>query len=221
MPAASTLALHSIRSRIVHAAKAAGREPGSVTLVAVSKTFSAPDILPVLAENQIDFGENRVQEAKGKWPELVTHYPATKLHLIGPLQTNKVADAIKLFDAIHSLDRPSLALALGKVLAKADKPIELFIQVNTGDEAQKAGVHLQEADGFIDACREAYKLAPVGLMCIPPVAEAPERHFEILARLAEKHGLKKLSMGMSADFEAAIAHGATHVRVGSSIFGAR
>lgn len=221
MTATPATALHSIRQRVAAATAQAGRDPATVTLIAVSKTFDAPSIQPVLAEQQIDFGENRVQEAKAKWPALVKDFPETRLHLIGPLQTNKVDEAVRLFNAIHSLDRPSLAAALAKSLAKQGKPVELFIQVNTGDEAQKAGVSLTEADKFIEACRNTYKLAPVGLMCIPPVTDAAERHFELLARLAEKHSLSKLSMGMSADFEAAIACGATHVRVGSSIFGTR
>ena len=221
MAAPSVLAFRSIRDRISAAAIRAGRDPHGITLVAVSKTFNGDDILPILAEGQINFGENRVQEAKVKWPDLVVQYPRSRLHLIGPLQTNKVADAVQLFDAIHSLDRPSLAVALAKALGKQPKAIDLFIQVNTGDEAQKAGVSLADADRFIEDCRTIHGLKPVGLMCIPPVNEPPERHFSLLRGIAERHGLAQLSMGMSADFEAAIENGATHVRIGSSIFGAR
>lgn len=221
MPSASVQSLAAIRDRIASAALKSGRKPEHVTLIAVSKTFEADAVKPVLEAGQSNFGENRVQEAKAKWPALQKLFPATRLHLIGPLQTNKAAEAIKLFDSIHSLDRTSLAQALAREISKQGRRPELFIQINTGDEAQKAGAGLAEGDRFIDSCREQHRLEPVGLMCIPPVNEAPEKHFSLLARMAEKHGLRLLSMGMSADFEAAIACGATHVRVGSSIFGAR
>ncbi len=210
-----------IRDRIANAANLVGRLPSDITLVAVSKTFFADAIKPVLEAGQIDFGENRVQEAKGKWPALRQTYPRTRLHLIGPLQSNKSADAVRLFDAIHSLDRPSLAAALALEFERQQKRPELFIQINTGDEQQKAGVAPEAADDFIAACREMYGLSPVGLMCIPPVDEAPEKHFEMLASIAARNGLAGLSMGMSSDFETAIRCGATHVRVGSLIFGSR
>jgi hypothetical protein len=207
--------------RIQSAAARYGRNAPDITLIAVSKTFEAPAILPVLEAGHADFGENRVQEAKAKWPALRERFPHVCLHLIGPLQTNKVADAVRLFDCIHTLDRPSLAQSLAREIGKQGKQPQLFVQVNTGGEVQKAGVSLPEADAFLTACRNTYGLKPVGLMCIPPVEDAPEPHFTLLADMARRNGLTKLSIGMSADFEAAIACGATHVRVGSSIFGAR
>jgi pyridoxal phosphate enzyme (YggS family) len=214
-------ALEQVMERIARAARLAGRVPSDITLIAVSKTFGADAIMPVIDAGQTDFGENRVQEAQGKWPALMQRNGGCKLHLIGPLQTNKAADAVTLFDAVHSLDRPKLAAVLAKEMARRQRRLQLFIQVNTGDETQKAGVSLADADRFIDECRDAHRLAIAGLMCIPPVDAPPKPHFELLAGLARRHGLTQLSMGMSGDFEAAIACGATHVRVGSAIFGAR
>lgn len=221
MPTASVQSLAAIKARIAAALAASGRKPGEVTLIAVSKTFAADAIRPVLEADQVDFGENRVQEAKGKWPQLKQLFPATRLHLIGPLQSNKAADAVKLFDAIHSLDRPSLAAALASEFTRQKRKPDLFIQVNTGDESQKAGVSVVAVDDFIAAVREQHGLSPIGLMCIPPVDEPPEKHFELLAAIAARNSLPCLSMGMSGDFETAIRCGATHVRIGSSIFGAR
>lgn len=212
-----------IRGQIEKAAREARREPASVTLVAISKTFGAENIRPVLVAGQRTFGENRVQEAKAKWPELRAAFPDTELHLVGPLQTNKVKDALALFDVIQTLDRMSLATELAKAIAKAgeSKSPRLFIQINTGEEPQKAGVVPGDSDQFIQVCRDQYGLSIEGLMCIPPVDEAPAPHFALLRKIAERNGLKSLSMGMSADFESAIAMGATHVRVGSAIFGSR
>jgi pyridoxal phosphate enzyme (YggS family) len=211
-----------VRAEIGKAARAAGRDPAAITLVAVSKTFAAEDILPVIAAGQRVFGENRVQEAKGKWPALKAGHPDIELHLIGPLQTNKVRDALGLFDVIQSLDRPSLAAELAKEFGRhaGPKP-RLFVQVNTGAEPQKAGVLPEEADAFIARCRGEFGLAIEGLMCIPPFEEAPAPHFALLAKIAARNGLAQLSMGMSADFATAVAFGATHVRVGSAIFGHR
>jgi len=214
--------LAEVRERIDRACRDAGRPAGSVELVAVSKTFEAEHITPALAAGQRLFGENRVQEAKAKWPALKEAWPGVELHLIGPLQTNKVREALGLFDVIHTLDRPSLAEALAKEIAKSDRPSpRLLIQVNTGEEPQKAGIAPLEADAFIDACRNVHKLAVEGLMCIPPADEPAAPHFALLAKIAKKHGLATLSMGMSGDYETAIALGATHVRVGSAIFGTR
>lgn len=213
--------LRAVEQDIVRACAEARRERSSVTLIAVSKTFEATAILPVLQSGQAVFGENRVQEAKAKWPALIVDYPATRLHLIGPLQSNKVRDAAALFHAIHSVDRQSLCEALSKELARQPRDIELFVQLNTGEEPQKAGVIPAEADAFIAACRDQYGLAICGLMCIPPVDEAPAPHFALTAKIAARNGLKQLSMGMSSDFAIAIAFGATHIRVGSAIFGHR
>jgi pyridoxal phosphate enzyme (YggS family) len=187
----------------------------------VSKTFGADAIEPVIAAGQRVFGENRVQEAKAKWPPLMAKHSGLELHLIGPLQSNKAKEAVALFDAIHAVDRASLCEALAKEIARQGKAPLLFAQVNTGAEPQKAGVLPQDADAFLDACRDTYGLTISGLMCIPPVADAPGPHFALTAKIAQRNGLKLLSMGMSADFAAAIAMGATHVRVGSAIFGAR
>jgi PLP dependent protein len=213
--------LAAVEREVAQACREARRERDSVTLIAVSKTFDAAAIEPVLAAGQRVFGENRVQEAKAKWPPLIAAHPGTTLHLIGPLQSNKVKEAVALFDAIHSVDRPSLAEALGKALPVSGRSVELFVQVNTGEEPQKAGVAPQEADGFIAACRDQWGLSIAGLMCIPPVDEAPAPHFALCAKIAKRNGLSKLSMGMSADFATAIEFGATHVRVGSAIFGHR
>jgi len=220
MNAAAT-GLSAVRTDIARACKDAGRDPASVTLVAVSKTFPADDIVPVIEAGQRVFGENRVQEAKGKWPALIETYPGIELHLIGPLQSNKAKEAVAMFDAIHSVDRASLCEALAKEIEKAGKAPTLFVQINTGAEPQKAGVLPQDADAFIKACAQTYGLTISGLMCIPPVEDAPGPHFALTAKIAQRNGLKLLSMGMSSDFADAIALGATHVRVGSAIFGSR
>jgi pyridoxal phosphate enzyme (YggS family) len=217
----ATTGLDTVRAEIERACRDAGRDPAGVTLVAVSKTFPAEAIAPVIAAGQRVFGENRVQEAKAKWPALIDKHPGIALHLIGPLQSNKAKEAVALFDAIHSVDRESLCEALAKEIARQGRQPALFVQINTGAEPQKAGVLPQEADGFLALCRDTYGLKISGLMCIPPVDEAPGPHFALTAKIAKRNGLDLLSMGMSADFATAIAMGATHVRVGSAIFGAR
>ena len=214
-------ALLEVEKEIARACSEAGRDRSSVTLIAVSKTFAADAIVPVIESGQRVFGENRVQEAKAKWPALMTAYPDIALHLIGPLQSNKAKEAVALFHAIHSVDRPSICQALAKEIELQKKHPELFVQVNTGEEPQKAGVAPGEADAFIRSCRETYGLDISGLMCIPPMNEAPGPHFALTAKIAARNGLAKLSMGMSADFATAIQFGATHVRVGSAIFGHR
>jgi PLP dependent protein len=213
--------LAAVREDIASACRDAGRDPSGVTLVAVSKTFDAQALTPAIAAGQRIFGENRVQEAKAKWPALIAQYPGLELHLIGPLQSNKAREAVALFDAIHSLDRASLAEALGKEIQKQKRRPILFVEINTGAEPQKSGVLPADADGFIATCRGTYGLDVSGLMCIPPQDEAPAPHFALTAKIARRNSLKLLSMGMSADFKVAIAFGATHVRVGSAIFGAR
>src|SRR5437763_4667469 len=213
--------LSKVRTEIARACRDAGRDPASVTLIAVSKTFAAAGIEPVIAAGQRVFGENRVQEAKAKWPPLLARHPGTELHLVGALQSNKAKDAVKLFGAIHSVDRASLAEALGKEIASQSRRPLLFVEINTGAEAQKAGVLPQDADAFVTACRDRYGLAISGLMCIPPLNEAPAPHFALTAKIARRSGLSLLSMGMSADYTTAIAFGATHVRIGTAIFGAR
>jgi pyridoxal phosphate enzyme (YggS family) len=213
--------LSKVRAEIARACRDAGRDPAGVTLVAVSKTFGAEAVEPVIAAGQRVFGENRVQEAKAKWPPLLARHPGTELHLVGALQSNKAKDAVKLFGAIHSVDRASLAEALGKEIARQGRRPLLFVEINTGAEAQKAGVLPQDADAFLSACRDRYGLAISGLMCIPPHNEAPAPHFALTAKIARRNGLSLLSMGMSADYTTAIAFGATHVRIGSAIFGAR
>ena len=213
--------LASVEREIARACKDAGRERSSVQLIAVSKTFDAPAIAPVLASGQRVFGENRVQEAKGKWPAIMAGTPGIELHLIGPLQSNKAKDAVALFDAIHSVDRPSICEALAKEIEKQGRSPTLFVQINTGEEPQKAGIAPSEADAFIATCRKDYGLTISGLMCIPPVEDAPAPHFALTAKIAARNDLKLLSMGMSADFAAAIQMGATHIRVGSAIFGHR
>jgi PLP dependent protein len=213
--------LAAVRQEIARACREAARDPASVTLVAVSKTFGADAIAPVIAAGQKVFGENRVQEAKAKWPALLERTPGLELHMIGPLQSNKAKEAVALFHAIHSVDRPSLCEALAKEISKQGRRPLLFVEINTGAEAQKAGVLPQDADAFVARCRDRYGLAIDGLMCIPPAAEAPAPHFALTAKIAARNGLKLLSMGMSADYPIAIAMGATHVRVGSAIFGAR
>jgi pyridoxal phosphate enzyme (YggS family) len=217
----SVVALEAVKAQIARAARENGRDPAAVTLVAVTKTFGPDAIVPVLEAGHRVYGENRVQEARGKWPALKARYPGVELHLIGPLQSNKAREAVALFDAIHSLDRPSLAEALAKEIARAGKAPRLFVEINTGEEAQKSGVLPADADRFIALCRDEHGLAIDGLMAIPPADDPPSPHFALLAKIAARNGLRQLSMGMSADFEQAVALGATHVRVGSAIFGAR
>ena len=213
--------LKRVQSEIDAAAKAAGRKAGSVELVAVSKTFDAGAVRPVIAAGQRVFGENRVQEAERKWPALRAEFADIELHLIGPLQSNKAKDAVALFDAVHTIDRAKIAEAVAGEMARQGRKLQLFVQVNTGEEPQKAGVLPREAKTFVELCRNELKLDIYGLMCIPPVEEEPAVHFAFLAKLARELRLAGLSMGMSSDFEAAIALGATHVRVGSAIFGDR
>jgi pyridoxal phosphate enzyme (YggS family) len=214
-------ALADILARIETARKAALAPALSTTLIAVTKTHGVERIRPLLAAGHRDFGENRVQEAKSKWPALRSEFPGITLHLIGPLQSNKVREAVELFDGIHSLDRPRLAHMLRDEMARAGRTPTLFIQVNTGEEPQKAGVAPQETDALVVLARDELKLPVEGLMCIPPMGENPAPHFALLAKLARARNLPFLSMGMSEDFEIAIRFGATHVRVGSAIFGAR
>ena len=213
--------LSTVENELARACEDARRDRSSVTLVAVSKTFDANAIVPVIEAGQRTFGENRVQEAKAKWPGLMSAYSDIALHLIGPLQSNKAKEAVALFDAIHSVDRPSLCEALAKEFGSQNRRPQLFVQLNTGEEPQKAGVAPTDADRFIANCREKYRLPISGLMCIPPVNDAPAPHFALTAKIAARNGLKNLSMGMSADFATAIALGATHVRIGSAIFGHR
>jgi pyridoxal phosphate enzyme (YggS family) len=213
--------LATVEQEIARACEQARRDRASVALIAVSKTFDAEAIAPVIEAGQRVFGENRVQEAKAKWPVLMSAYPGIALHLIGPLQSNKTKEAVALFDAIHSVDRPSICEALAKEIDSQKRRPQLFVQLNTGEEPQKAGVAPAEADAFIASCRDKYGLQISGLMCIPPVNDAPAPHFALTAKIAARNGLKNLSMGMSADFTVAIQFGATHVRVGSAIFGAR
>jgi PLP dependent protein len=216
-----TNGLAEVRTDIARACRDAGRDPATVTLVAVSKTFGADAIEPVVAGGQRVFGENRVQEAKAKWPPLMARYGELKLHLVGTLQSNKAREAVALFDAIHSLDRASLAEALAKEIARQARRPLLFVEINTGAEPQKGGVPPEEADAFLSACRERHGLMISGLMCIPPANEPPAPHFALTAKIASRNGLALLSMGMSSDFPTAIAFGATHIRVGTAIFGAR
>jgi len=213
--------LRRIRDRIAEACLRANRPPGSVELVAVSKFHPATSVAEALAAGQLRFGENRVQEAQGKFPALRADHPALRLHIIGALQTNKARDAVRVADVIESLDRPRLAAALAEAMVREGRAPALLVQVNTGDEAQKAGVGRAEAENFLRQCRDEHGLRIDGLMCIPPAEEDPAPHFGFLAGLAARHGLQTLSMGMSNDFEAAIAAGATHVRVGTAIFGQR
>jgi PLP dependent protein len=213
--------LAEVKGRIDAAARAAGRAPSETTLVAVSKTHGADKVRELLAVGQRVFGENRVQEAEEKFPTLKTEYPDLELHLIGPLQTNKAREAVALFDVIQSVDRDRLAATLAKEMEKAGKRPTCFIQVNTGEEPQKAGVLPADVDAFVATCRDTYKLPVIGLMCIPPVDQEPALHFALLAKMAARNGLKQVSMGMSADYETAVKLGATHVRVGSALFGAR
>ncbi len=216
-----TANLAAVRARIVAAAQAAGRDPARITLIAVSKFHNAEAVRPALAAGQYDFGENRVQEAAAKWPPLCQIFSQCRLHMIGPLQTNKVREAVALFDAIHTLDREKLARRLADEISASGKSPALFVQVNTGEEPQKAGVAPKDADRFIAQCRTEFGLNICGLMCIPPALENASPHFALLSEIAARNGLAKLSMGMSDDFETAIAQGSTHIRIGSAIFGAR
>jgi pyridoxal phosphate enzyme (YggS family) len=213
--------LGEIRARMATAAKAADRDPAAVTLIAVAKTHPAAAVEAALAAGQTVFGENRVQEAQGKYPALQRRHPALRLHLIGPLQTNKVKDAVALFDAIQTVDREKLARALAAEMARQNRKLELFIQVNIGEESQKAGVPPREADAFIRLCRDELGLTIAGLMCIPPAEHQPAPYFALLREIARRNGLGALSMGMSGDYESAIRLGATLVRVGTAIFGTR
>lgn len=214
-------AFAAIEERIAAAARSASRDPATVDLIAVTKTFGAEHILPVLEAGHRLFGENRVQEAKAKWPALRERYADIELHLIGPLQSNKTRDAVALFDVIHTVDRPKIARAIADEQARQQKRLKLFVEVNTGEEPQKAGIMPKEASAFVAHCRDDLGLEIAGLMCIPPLEEEPAVHFAFLAKLAGDLGLSELSMGMSSDFETAIALGATQVRVGSAIFGSR
>lgn len=213
--------LSAVQENIAETAREVGRSPDDIKLIAVSKTFAADAIRPVLEAGQRIFGENRVQEAQGKWPELRADFPDVDLHLIGPLQSNKTKDAVALFDAIHTVDRPKIAKAIADEMRAQAKQLQLYVQVNTGEEEQKAGVMPADAKSFVEMCRNELKLDIAGLMCIPPIDEEPALHFAFLSKLAQETGLEGLSMGMSADFDTAIKFGATHVRVGSAIFGSR
>ncbi|NTF50417.1 YggS family pyridoxal phosphate-dependent enzyme [Agrobacterium rhizogenes] len=213
--------LNEVRSHIAVAERQAGRPGGAVQLVAVSKTFDADAIRPAISAGQRVFGENRVQESQGKWPDLKAETPDIELHLIGPLQSNKAADAVALFDVVETVDREKIARALADEIKRQGKAIRLYVQVNTGLEPQKAGIAPDDTVAFVDLCRNELGLSIEGLMCIPPADENPGPHFALLAKLAKKAGVEKLSMGMSSDYEIAVAFGATSVRVGSAIFGAR
>ncbi len=213
--------LNDIRARIASAARGVGCDPATVTLVAVTKTFGEAEIVPALEAGHRVFGENRVQEAKSKWPALKARFPGIELHLMGPLQSNKAREAVELFDCIHTVDRPKIARALADEMKRQNRQLTLFVEVNTGEEPQKAGVLPRDLPALLKLCREELGLAIAGLMCIPPHEEEPAVHFAFLAKLAGENGLSQLSMGMSADFETAIEFGATHVRVGSAIFGKR
>jgi pyridoxal phosphate enzyme (YggS family) len=218
-PADAVAALGSVRARLDAAARAANRP--SPTLIAVTKTVPAERVAPVIAAGHRDFGENRVQEAAAKWQGLRAHAPDMRLHLIGPLQTNKVANAIELFDVLHTVDRPKLAVALSAEMVRQGRRPPCFVQVNTGLEPQKAGIAPAEADAFLARCRTEWNIPVIGLMCIPPVVEEPSPHFAFLREIARRNNLDQLSMGMSDDFEVATLFGSTHVRIGSAIFGAR
>ena len=213
--------LKALRARIQAAAEKAGRDPADITLIAVSKFQGIDAIRAALTAGQRDFGENRIQEAQAKWPALLAEFEDARLHFLGGLQSNKAADAVRLCHVIHSVDRPKIATALAREMTAQGLKRPCFIQVNTGEEPQKSGVLPKEAPDFIAYCREELKLPVIGLMCVPPVAADPALHFAFLAELARLHGLEKLSMGMSGDFETAIELGATHVRIGTSLFGAR
>lgn len=215
------IGLAHLSGEVAAACARAGRSVQSVTLVAASKTVAPDRLAQTIEAGHLAYGENRVQEAKGKWPGLLERFAGVELHLIGPLQSNKVREAVALFDVIQSVDRPSLCSALAKQCERQERWPRLFVQVNTGVEPQKAGVLPDDADAFLQTCRDTHRLDVVGLMCVPPADQPPEPHFTLLAELAERNGLKQLSMGMSGDYTTAIEHGATHVRVGSAIFGAR
>ena len=214
-------ALGRVRAAIDGAEEETGREAGSVRLIAVSKTFPVEDVRAAIAAGQLVFGENRVQEAASKFPELKAEYPALELHLIGPLQSNKAREAVGLFDVIHTVDREKIAAALAVEIKAQGRAPKLLVQVNTGEEPQKAGIAPREAVDFVRRCREVHGLDIAGLMCIPPVDDAPAPHFALLDELARRAGVVWRSMGMSGDYETAIGQGATHVRVGSAIFGYR
>ncbi|TRC74788.1 YggS family pyridoxal phosphate-dependent enzyme [Mesorhizobium sp. WSM4310] len=211
----------AVKAKIAAAEQEARREAGAVTLVAVSKTFDAADIRPVIEAGQRVFGENRVQEAQAKWPDQKQAFPDIELHLIGPLQSNKTKEAVALFDVIETIDREKIAAELAKEIARQGRAPKLYVQVNTGSEPQKAGIEPRAAIAFVARCRDVHGLAIEGLMCIPPADENPGPHFALLEKLAREAGVAKLSMGMSGDYETAIAFGATSVRVGSAIFGSR
>lgn len=213
--------LARVREQIAAAASRVGRTPEDVRLIAACKTFDADTVREAIGCEQTVFGENYVQEAKVKWPDLKDEHPNAELHLIGPLQSNKTREAVALFDVIHSLDRHSLAKALSRQCESQERHPVMFVQVNTGEERQKSGVLPGEADDFISACRNLYQLNVTGLMCIPPAGQPPEQHFGLLAKIAARNGLSELSMGMSSDYARAVAYGATNVRVGSAIFGNR
>ncbi|MCG8271644.1 YggS family pyridoxal phosphate-dependent enzyme [Aquamicrobium sp. NLF2-7] len=213
--------LAQVKQKIAAAEREAGRDAGSAVLVAVSKTFDAEAVRPVIEAGQRVFGENRVQEAQGKWPALRQAFSDIELHLIGPLQSNKAKEAVALFDVVETVDREKIAAELAKEIAKQGRPVRLYVQVNTGSEPQKAGIEPKEAVAFVTRCREIHGLAIEGLMCIPPADENPGPHFALLEKLAREAGVEKLSMGMSGDYELAVAFGATSVRVGSAIFGTR
>jgi pyridoxal phosphate enzyme (YggS family) len=213
--------LNAVKANIGAVEAESKRPAGSASLVAVSKTFSADEIRPVLAAGQRVFGENRVQEAQGKWPALREEFPGIELHLIGPLQSNKAKEAVALFDVIETVDREKIAAELAKEIKAQGKAPRLYVQVNTGLEEQKAGIDPREAVAFVERCRSVYGLAIEGLMCIPPADENPGPHFALLEKLARAAGVEKLSMGMSGDYEIAVAFGASSVRVGSAIFGSR
>jgi PLP dependent protein len=213
--------LHDIQTNMAKVCKEAGREPLAATLIVVSKTYDADAIRPVLVAGHRAFGENRVQESQGKWPALKAEFPGVQLHLIGPLQSNKAGEAVALFDAIHTVDRPKIAQALAAEMTKQNKQLTLYIQVNTGLEPQKAGIAPADTAAFLIHCRDSLKLDVGGLMCIPPVEEEPAVHFAFLAKMARELGLPRLSMGMSGDYETALQFGATDIRVGSAVFGAR
>lgn len=220
-PATTVERLALVRARIQRAARDAGRKPQDVTLVCVSKTFGPQDILPLIEAGELVFGENRVQEALAKWPPIKANHPGLELHLIGPLQSNKAHDAVVFFDVIETVDREKIAKALAAEIQKTSRHPRLYIQVNTGAEPQKAGILPQDADHFIERCRKEYGLEISGLMCIPPIDDQASPHFAFLNQIAARNGIAALSMGMSADFEPAIELGATHVRIGSAIFGER
>lgn len=218
-PVADNLA--QVEEQIAEAARAAGRDPGSVTLVAVSKAQPEARVLAALEAGQRVFGENYVQPAQARWPDLKARFPEVRLHMIGPIQTNKAKDVVALFDVIETVDREKLARALAKEMAAQDRRPHCLIQINTGEEPQKAGIHPGDADAFIALCRDQMELPIKGLMCVPPIEDEPAMHFALLAKIAARNDLQVLSMGMSADFEVGVQFGATHVRVGSAIFGAR